>query len=126
MELVFPFVQYWWFYAAFTGFVLVLLALDLGVFHRTAHEVTFRESVAWSVVWVAMALLFNYGFYLYAVSKAGPDVGAQLGLEFLTGYLVEKSLAVDNVFVFVMAYRQTERMDLYRSHAMQLLERGRA
>ena len=104
MELVFPFVQYWWFYAAFTGFVLVLLALDLGVFHRTAHEVTFRESVAWSVVWVAMALLFNYGFYLYAVSKAGPDVGAQLGLEFLTGYLVEKSLAVDNVFVFVMVF----------------------
>ena len=104
MDLVFPFAEYWWFYAGFTTFVLVLLALDLGVFHRTAHEVSFRESVTWSVVWVVLALLFNYGFYLYAVTTAGPDLGAQLGLEFLTGYVVEKSLAVDNVFVFVMVF----------------------
>jgi tellurite resistance protein TerC len=104
MDLVFPFAEYWWFYAGFTLAVLALLAVDLGVFHRQAHEVSFRESLGWSVVWVALALAFNYGFFLYAVDKAGPEVGAWLGLEFLTGYLVEKSLAVDNVFVFVLVF----------------------
>ncbi len=104
MDVVFPFVEYWWFYAGFTAFILALLALDLGVFHRTAHEVTFRESLTWSAIWVALALLFNYGFYLYAVTEVGPEVGARLGLEFLAGYVVEKSLAVDNVFVFVMVF----------------------
>ena len=104
MDLIFPFADYWWFYAGFTVCVLALLALDLGVFHRTAHEVSIRESVVWSVIWVALALVFNYAFYLYAVTKAGPDEGARLGLEFLAGYVVEKSLAVDNVFVFVMVF----------------------
>ncbi len=104
MDLVFPFVEYWWFYAGFTTFIVALLALDLGVFHRTAHAVTVRESVTWSAIWVAMALLFNYAFYRYAVTQAGPEVGARLGLEFLAGYVVEKSLAVDNVFVFVMVF----------------------
>jgi tellurite resistance protein TerC len=104
VDLIFPFAEYWWFYAGFTLAVLALLALDLGVFHRTAHEVSMRESLVWSVIWVALALVFNYAFYVYAVSKAGPDDGARLGLEFLAGYVVEKSLAVDNVFVFVMVF----------------------
>jgi tellurite resistance protein TerC len=104
MSLLFPFAEYWWFYAAFVAFVLLLLALDLGVFHRHAHVVSFRESLAWSVVWVVLALAFNYGFYLYAVSRFGPDAGQQVGLEFLTGYIVEKSLAVDNIFVFVLVF----------------------
>jgi len=78
--------------------------VSLGVFHRTAVDVTFRESLTWSAIWVALALLFNYGFYRYAVTQAGPEVGARLGLEFLAGYVVEKSLAVDNVFVFVMVF----------------------
>ncbi|HEX6851077.1 MAG TPA: TerC family protein [Candidatus Polarisedimenticolaceae bacterium] len=104
METVFPWAEYWWFYLAFLGFVLVLLALDLGVFHRQAHEVKFKEAATWSVVWVALALLFNYGFYVYASDKFGPDIGAQKGLEFLTGYIVEKSLSVDNIFVFVMVF----------------------
>jgi tellurite resistance protein TerC len=102
--LYFPFAEYWWFYLAFTGFVLLLLALDLGVFHRHAHVVSFRESVAWSIVWVLTAVAFNYGFYRYAVNRFGEDVGGQLGLEFLTGYLLEKSLAVDNIFVFVLVF----------------------
>jgi tellurite resistance protein TerC len=102
--MMFPFGEYWWFYAAFTGFVLLLLALDLGVFHRRAHVVLFREAAAWSVVWIALALVFNYVLYLYALSKF-PEADAQrLGLEFLTGYLVEKSLAVDNIFVFVLVF----------------------
>lgn len=104
MESVFPWAEYWWFYLAFTGFVLVLLALDLGVFHRQAHVVRFREAATWSVVWVALALLFNYGFYLYASERFGAEIGTQKGLEFLTGYIVEKSLSVDNIFVFVMVF----------------------
>jgi tellurite resistance protein TerC len=104
MSLLFPFAEFWWFYLSFVGFILLLLALDLGVFHRHAHVVSLRESLAWSVVWVAMALAFNYAFYAYAVSRFGPDVGRQVGLEFLTGYIVEKSLAVDNIFVFVLVF----------------------
>ena len=104
MPLSFPFADYWWFYAAFSALVLSLLAVDLGVFHRTAHAVSFRESLAWSVVWVTIALLFNYGFYRYASAEFGAERGQQLGLEFLTGYIVEKSLAVDNVFVFVLVF----------------------
>jgi len=104
MELLFPFADYWWFYVVFTALVLVMLALDLGVFHRHAHVVSFRESLAWSVVWVTLALAFNYGFYVYATGALGAETGHRLGLEFLTGYLVEKSLAVDNIFVFVLVF----------------------
>ncbi len=104
METVFPWAEYWWFYLTFTGFVLVLLALDLGVFHRQAHVVRFKEAATWSLVWVALALLFNYGFYLYASERFGAEIGTQKGLEFLTGYIVEKSLSVDNIFVFVMVF----------------------
>lgn len=104
MDLLFPFGEYWWFYAGFISFVLVLLALDLGVFHRSAHVVSFRESLAWSIVWVTLALAFNFGFYLYAVAQHGAADGSRVGLEFLTGYLVEKSLAVDNIFVFVLVF----------------------
>jgi tellurite resistance protein TerC len=85
-----------WFWVGFNAFVLAMLALDLGVFHRDAHEVTLREATVWSVVWVALALVFNAGLYL--------AWGAQPALEFLTGYVIEKSLSVDNIFVFVMLF----------------------
>src|SRR5512144_3104015 len=104
MDLVFPFTEYWWFYAGFTAFVLLLLALDLGVFHRHAHAVSFRESLIWSIVWVTIAMLFAYGFYTYASGRFGTDEGERLALEFLTGYVVEKSLAIDNIFVFVLVF----------------------
>jgi len=104
MELLFPLSQYWWMYAIFTGFVLVFLAVDLGVFHRHAHVVSFRESLIWSVIWVALALLFNYGVYLYTSSLHGPETGSRIALEFLTGYIVERSLAIDNIFVFVLVF----------------------
>lgn len=118
MEIVlFPFAEYWWFYLGFTAFVLVLLALDLGVFHRKAHEVSFKEAATWSVVWITLAMLFNLGLYYFADWKFAQDPrllaipnfdpGAaswQVSLEFLTGYVVEKTLSVDNIFVFVMVF----------------------
>lgn len=84
------------FWFGFLGFVLVMLALDLGVFNRKAHTVSVREAGTWTAVWVSLALLFNVGlYYLY---------GPQVGLEFLTGYLIEYSLSVDNIFVFVLIF----------------------
>jgi tellurite resistance protein TerC len=80
----------------FTGFVLALLALDLGVFHRDARPIGFREAAAWTGVWVGLAALFNLWL--------GWAYGAERGLEFLTGYLIEKALAVDNVFVFLLIF----------------------
>ncbi len=85
-----------WFWVGFNAFVLIMLALDLGVFHRKAHAVSLREAAGWSAVWVSVALLFNLGIWLYA--------GPQVGLEFLTGYLVEKSLAVDNIYVIALVF----------------------
>jgi len=115
---LFPFSEYWWAYLSFTGFVLFLLALDLGVFHRQAHKVSFREAAAWSAVWVTLSLVFNFLFYHFAFWKfshdprltALPDFdpGAaawQSALEFLTGYVVEYSLSLDNIFVFVVILR---------------------
>jgi TerC family integral membrane protein len=104
VALLFPFADFWWFYAGFTLFVLLLVAIDLGVFHRQVRVVGFAESLAWSAVWVLLALAFNYAFYLYASARFGEAAGAQAGLEFLTGYIVERSLAIDNIFVFVLVF----------------------
>jgi tellurite resistance protein TerC len=92
----------WW--IAFNGFVLVMLALDLGVFHRHAHEVKVREALGWTGVWVSLALLFNLGLYLGWVGSYAPDRRGTVALEFLTGYLIEYSLSVDNVFVFALLF----------------------
>lgn len=100
----FPFADYWWFYGGFLIFVLIMLALDLGVFNRKAHAVTFKEATIWSIVWVTLALIFNTGFYFYAKSKFGAEVGTQFALEFLTGYVLEYSLSIDNIFVFVLVF----------------------
>ncbi len=114
---LFPFAEYWWFYAAFSAFVLAMLALDLGVFHRKEHVISFKEAAVWSGVWMSLALVFNVLFYFYAAWKfpqdprlaSIPDFDAatsawNVSLEFLTGYVVEKSLSVDNIFVFVMVF----------------------
>jgi len=104
--IYFPFSEYWWIYGLFLIFILMMLALDLGVFHKESHVVGFKEALSWSVVWVVLALLFNLGFYLYADSRTDiPDgVARDLGLQFLTGYVLEKSLSVDNIFVFVLVF----------------------
>jgi tellurite resistance protein TerC len=83
-------------WSVFSVFVLGMLALDLGVFSRKPHEVHFREALAWSGVWVALALVFNGWIYL--------RFGSERSLEFLTGYVVEKALSVDNIFVFVVLF----------------------
>lgn len=80
----------------FNLFVIIMLALDLGVFHRNSHEVKFKEAVIWSVVWIALALIFNTGIWYY--------FGEIKAIEFLTGYIVEKSLSVDNIFVFILVF----------------------
>lgn len=106
-QLLFPFFDYIWFYSAFVVFVMVMLALDLGVFNRRAHVVSYREALGWSAFWISLALLFNFGFYLYAraLFPESPDIARRVGLEFLTGFVVEKALAVDNIFVFVVVFR---------------------
>ena len=101
---LFPFTEYWWFYAIFLVFVLFMLALDLGVFNRTAHVVSFKEASIWSLVWVTLALTFNFIFYQYVVGIHGAETGRQLGLEFLTGYILEYSLSIDNIFIFVLVF----------------------
>ncbi len=85
-----------WLWIGFNVFVLAMLALDLGVFHRKSHVVSFREAIAWTVAWVTLALLFNLGVWHYA--------GAEKALEFTIGYLLEYSLSVDNIFVFALLF----------------------
>ncbi len=85
-----------WLWLGFNVFVLVMLALDLGVFHRKSHVVSFREAMGWTVAWITLALLFNLGIWHYA--------GAEKALEFTTGYLIEYSLSVDNIFVFALLF----------------------
>ena len=83
-------------WACFIGFVLLMLALDLGVFHRKSHEIKIKEALIWSAVWIALALAFNYGIYVF--------MGKEKAVEFLTGYVIEKSLSIDNLFVFIMLF----------------------
>ena len=82
---------------AFNVFVLGMLAVDLGIFHRKAHSVSIKEATTWSAIWIALAMIFNLGiYYVWGREKA---------LEFLTGYVIEKSLSVDNLFVFLMIFQ---------------------
>jgi tellurite resistance protein TerC len=83
-------------WAGFLGFVLAMLALDLGVFHKKAHVVGFKEALIWSVVWISMAGLFNVAIYVW--------FGETKALEFTTGYVIEKALSVDNIFIFLIIF----------------------
>lgn len=94
----------------FNLFVLAMLAIDLGIFHRQAHKVSLREALAWSLVWISLALVFNIGVYYYW--------GAEKALEFLAGYLIEKSLSVDNIFVFLMIFSYFAVPDVYQHRVL--------
>ncbi len=119
MPTLFPFAEYWWFYTLFTVGVLGLLALDLGVFHREAHVVGFREALGWTIVWTTLSLAFCFGLWRYAEWKlpldprlieagvtaaSASELAHRTALEFLTGYVVELTLSVDNVFVFIVVF----------------------
>jgi len=94
-----------WMWAAFVGFVLVMLAVDLFlVGGNKAHKVSFREAAAWSLVWFTLAMLFSLGLWWYLKGAYGSAVADVKALEFLTGYLIEKALAFDNIFVFLMIF----------------------
>lgn len=90
-----------WLWIGFNVFVLAMLALDLGVFHRKAHLASLKESLVWTFVWIGLALVFNAGVWHYA--------GSTKALEPFTGYRIEKSLSVDNVFVFALLFAHTAR-----------------
>ena len=94
-----------WMWAAFIAFVLVMLALDLFVFGgRKVHKVSVKEAAAWSVAWISMALLFNGLLWWWLDGSVGREIANAKAVEFLTGYVIEKSLSVDNVFVFLMIF----------------------
>ncbi|MBL7689006.1 MAG: TerC family protein [Bdellovibrionaceae bacterium] len=130
MPILFPWSEYWWVYFAFIGFVFAMLALDLGVFHKNSHAVSMKEASIWSVVWVGLALLFNFGLHEYAhaeflsserlraISGFTPELAKQwadqISLEFLTGYVIEKSLSVDNLFVFVIVFQYFAIKPIYQ------------
>ena len=98
-------------WASFLLLIAIVVALDLGVFHRKVHVVTLPEALGWTAIWVSLALAFNVGvYYLYEINPSGWDMdteqlsGAEAAIQFFTGYLVEKSLSIDNVFVIAMIF----------------------
>ena len=97
-------------WTVFTVGVMVMLALDLGVFHRKAHAVSFREAAFWSIVWLILALLFDAAIWHVH--------GREKALQFLTGYLLEKRLSVDHIFVFVIIFRYFGIPPLYQSRVL--------
>ncbi len=99
-----------WLWAGFNLFVLAMLAIDLGVFHRQAHAVSLREASIWSAVWIALALVFNLCVWKF--------LGPQPGVEFLTGYLIEKSLSIDNIFVIALLFAYFKVPDQYQHRVL--------
>ncbi len=97
-------------WAGFIGFVLAMLALDLGVFHRSAHTVRVKEALTWSAIWVCLALVFNAGIWW--------KFGTEPAVQFLTGYLIEKSLSIDNIFVFVIVFSSLRIPALYQHRVL--------
>jgi tellurite resistance protein TerC len=91
------------FWIGFNVFVVLMLVLDLGVFHRKSHEIKLKEALAWSGIWIALALVFNAGLYFFYPPLEG-QTSADSALQFFTGYVIEKSLSIDNIFVFVLIF----------------------
>ena len=95
-----------WLWVGFNLFVLAMLALDLGVFHRKSHAVSGKEALTWSLVWIALSLAFNTVIYFFwdRMMPSSSYTNGEAALAFLTGYLIEKSLSVDNIFVFILIF----------------------
>ena len=96
----------------FNVFVLLMLALDLGVFHRKNHEISLKESLTWTGVWISLALIFNTFVYF--------QFGREMAVQFLTGYLIEKSLSVDNIFVIMLVFSYFRVPGLYQHKVLFL------
>lgn len=114
---LFPFADYWWLYLSFTGLVIGLLAIDLS-FHRKARVISFREAAGWTAIWMALALAFSYAVYLFASAIHSPSIARRLSLEFLTGYVVEESLSIDNMFVFALVFRYFQVPSRYQHRVL--------
>jgi tellurite resistance protein TerC len=109
-----------WLWVGFNLFVLLMLALDLGVFHRKAHVVSTKEALTWSIVWISLSLLFNaviYFFWDWMVPNSS-YTNSEAALSFLTGYLIEKSLSVDNIFVFILIFSFFAVPDAYQHRVL--------
>ena len=104
------FTQTLWPWIGFNALVLALLIFDLGVFHRKAHAVSLKEAALWSVIWITLAMLFNAGIYLFK--------GSDAAVQFFTGYLVEKSLSVDNIFIFVLLFSAFQVPSAYQHRVL--------
>jgi tellurite resistance protein TerC len=109
-QALFPISETALIWVGFNLFVLVMLALDLGVFHRKAHEVSIKEASLWSVAWISLAMVFNVVLYFWR--------GGEVALQFLTGYLIEKSLSVDNIFVFVLLFTYFAVPSIYQHRVL--------
>src|SRR5947207_5519311 len=109
-----------WPWIGFNLFVLALLAIDVGVFHRKAHAVSTKEAAIWSGVWISLALLFNSAIYFFWEQIIPGDSlsNGEAALEFLTGYLIEKALSVDNIFVFVLIFSFFRVPDTYQHRVL--------
>ena len=99
-----------WLWVGFNAFFLAMLALDLGVFHRKSHEISVREATVWSAVWIALAMVFNAGIFWFR--------GTEQGIQFFTGYLIEKSLSVDNLFVIALIFSYFAVPKLYQHRVL--------
>ncbi len=129
--ILFPFTDYWGFYLAFVSLILLFLALDLGVFRRKSHEMSFKEATIWTLIWVGLGFAFNIFFYFYAryqflhhprytgMASFDPNFQAiAVGLEFFTGYLVEKTLAIDNIFIFAVVFSYFRIPKIYQHRVL--------
>ncbi len=103
-------------FIGFNIFVLLMLALDLGVFHRKSHRVSVKEALIWSIVWIVLSLIFAVGIYFFwhDVVPESSYSNSEAALAYLTGYLIEKSLSVDNIFVFVLVFSYFAVPPLYQ------------
>jgi tellurite resistance protein TerC len=109
-----------WLWVAFNVFVLLMLALDLGVFHRKAHAVSTKEALTWSIVWISLSLVFNAVIYFFwdRMVPNSSYTNSEAALSFLTGYLIEKSLSVDNIFVFILIFSFFAVPDAYQHRVL--------
>jgi tellurite resistance protein TerC len=118
-EITFP----WWAWTGFAVFILAMLSIDLGLFNRKAHAPTYKETVGWSITWVSLALIFNVLLYFYALQYFAGDANVSakawdIALKFLTGYLIELSLSVDNLFVFLLIFSYFKVPKIYQHRVL--------